>query len=608
MQTTRNYQVLARQFVTFPLIITLLVTFCIFLVVNLRQTIRNEIHHAETINQLLIQPASSNNDLLLAQQIKNVLEQSLTIENIVFYPTTQSQTVNNHSLTIQQLFFSKYHSLTLSVINQNVNNQLSGYMMITLDLAKIRKQWLKKNLPMFISISLLTVFMVLFTLFLLQKQTRRLPKLQQASQDILNNKKVDISDLLTDNNQQIHVKNEPLWLVEEAIIHLLNEKKQLLYQLQQVQHDKQALQDKQLEIIKQNSNFQNTFNHEFKSSLNKITAGVRLLESQYISTEQQDAVNMINFAIDGLNVKLNQLQMINHLEKNQIGIKLSRFSPTMIIQDVIQIYQQSAHEKDIDIQTKFYHADYVLSGDTQKITLILSSLLDNAVKFTDIGSIIITSKLQHLSQSILWEVSIEDTGIGIAPEYQNKIFEPFFQLHSERRHSLNSQNIGLYLIKRLTEMLHGSLNFDTQEGEGSTFYLTLTLDDWDTHQQQLTLQDKQISLWHGKHTPDIHALDEAGATLNRFTDPNLLLNHLLNHNTDILLITADISPQDIMNFVRKIREFEQHHRVLIVYYYPTKFTNYQKPLQMTGVDYLEESAENEVLSADYLEKLLTYLH
>lgn len=614
-QATHNYQVLAKRFVTLPLIITIFVTCCMFWVISLYHTISKEIQHARTINHLLTQTASyrNQNEILVAHQVTAVLKQSPNIEDIVFYPLDKPQTITPEQLTLQQLFFGKYHGLTLPVsvspnIQQN-NKQLIGYMVTTLNLSKIRKNWFKKNAPLLLGIFTITLLTLIITLMLLKKRIYRLPKLQQASQDILNDNDIDISKLTANHFDELtNIHHQPLWLVEAAIVHLLKKQKQHLHQLNELHLANQQLKEQQLHIIKQNSSFQNTFNHEFKSSLSKITAGTRLLESQYVSAEQQDAVNMINFAIDSLNAKLNQLQLMNHLEKNQVGINLSRFTPNQLIQDMIKIHQPKIQEKNLELITKFYHADYVLSGDTQKITLILSSLLDNAVKFTDNGSITIISKLQHLRKSIRWQINLIDTGIGIDPQYQQQIFEPFFQIHPERKHSYHSQNIGLYLVKKLTTMMGGTITFSSHESEGSNFCLSLTLDDWDTHQQNLTLQGKYITLWHANQQPDTNALLEAGATFSHFTDQNLLLNHLLNHNIDVLLISTDISPLAVINFVQQIRESEQHHRVLIVYYYHTKFTNYLQELQIMGVDYLENTDNELLLPENYLEKLLKYIN
>jgi signal transduction histidine kinase len=112
-----------------------------------------------------------------------------------------------------------------------------------------------------------------------------------------------------------------------------------------------------------------------------------------------------------------------------------------------------------------------ITSDRQKVKQILLNLLSNALKFTHEGTITISAKLRPRERTL--ELSVADTGIGIAPADQERIFEDFRQLDNSPTRAYGGTGLGLSICKRLAQMLNGSIVVHSQVGSGSRFTLTL---------------------------------------------------------------------------------------------------------------------------------------
>lgn len=444
---------------------------------------------------------------------------------------------------------------------------------------------------------------IIIKLRLLKSLTQRLPLLEMLSDKILQDLPIDASGYQETNKKSV-------WLFERALFHLLNKQKTLQYQIEKLISENQSIGEQTLRHIQQNSNFQNTLTYEFKTSINHIDTGIRLLKTQYINTEQKDALGMISLGTDELNAKLNQIIQLTRIDKGQVGIKLESFNPARLIADIIELFQPSAREGNLLLLSKIYHADYVLEGDAHKITLILSSLIDNALKFTQNGAITVSSQLQHLKKSMRWTLQVEDTGIGIAPEQQERIFEPFFQVQPEMPHSPRADNLSLFLIRRLAELMRGNLSVKSEINKGSVFTLSLVLDDWQNYYERTAFKDKHIAVWYQDTEILVQAqrLLEAGATLQHFNDGELLLDYLLHQKVDLLIISHHLPIPKVTYLIKQIRFQESHHRVLILYYYDQQSAIQLNQLAIEGVDFLEPKQFEQRTTDDYIKKLLQYLN
>ena len=168
---------------------------------------------------------------------------------------------------------------------------------------------------------------------------------------------------------------------------------------------------------------------------------------------------------------------VSKIEAGQLALELSEFCVHELIHEVIQGYSAAAHGKGLDL---YAVVDPKLPerviGDVARIRQILYNLLNNAVKFTDTGRIVLRVKLLCRDAervSLFWQVS--DTGKGITAQDQSRIFEPFYQ---SRGHTnvIAGTGLGLPICQRLTHLMNGTIRVVSEPGLGSSFSLTLALE------------------------------------------------------------------------------------------------------------------------------------
>lgn len=610
-----NYRLLARRFIILPLVTLWLTCSFIYVVADIVIYLRGQINHAKMVNTLLAQTVTSNNSTTIANQVKFTLANAPAYESVIFFPVNATTQFSTDKVSTSTLLFGQYFGISEPVVAQISNNktttastnnvnQLIGYINITINLSTLRKQWLRENLLLFSILLIIWVTILVLVVRRLHSLIQYLPNLESLSERILSNQ-------LRPTDYQLVPKADDRWLVEQAISHLLSRQKLLLGQIEQLNQQQQQLSEDKFQQTQQFSSLQNTLTHEFKRAVNRIESGLQLLQHHYISNEQKDAIEMINLGTDDLNTKLNQIIQLTRIEKGQTTITRRQFSPTRLISDVLEQYQPFTDVKDLQLRSKVYHADYILEGDAAKIKLILSSLIENAIKFTHTGSIDVNSKLQHLESHIRWTLQVTDTGIGIKPNELEQIFELFFQVDPNIKHSLNNQTVGLFIAKKLSELIGAELTAESKFGEGSTFTLSLVLSDWKQHYGRHLLSDKRLVIWQPSLniTTAIKLLRDAGAQVEGFNDLEVLLEQLRQQAMDMVIICPRITPEQVQSFAKTLRQQETNHRTLILYNQSPRHLTQGviEKLSMSGVDYIESRLSPDMSVTD-IQQLAEYLN
>jgi len=220
-----------------------------------------------------------------------------------------------------------------------------------------------------------------------------------------------------------------------------------------------------------------TMSHEIRTPLYGVLGTLELLARTRLDTQQRDYLR----AIEGSSATLLQLICdvldVSKIEAGQLALELSEFCPQDLVHDVIQGYAAAAQGKSLQLYACLDpQLPDRLIGDVTRIRQILNNLLNNAVKFTDSGRIVLRVRLQSRDgerSSVLWQVS--DTGKGISEEDQSLIFEPFYQTEGNTN-VVAGTGLGLPICQRLTQLMNGSLRMVSELGLGSSFILTLPLE------------------------------------------------------------------------------------------------------------------------------------
>jgi len=226
---------------------------------------------------------------------------------------------------------------------------------------------------------------------------------------------------------------------------------------------------------KAKSLFLANMSHELRTPLNGVVGMAQLLSMTGVTEEQKEYLDTLQFSADNLIALITDILDITKIEAEQFQLYHAEYSLRSCLNDVIMMQQARIREKKLAIKTVIPDAipDRIM-GDRIRVLQILSNLLSNAVKFTDQGSITLAVAMheQHGS-TILLDISVTDTGIGIQPELTGYIFNMFTQADESYTRRHGGAGLGLAISRKLAELMGGSITVESKVGTGSTFHLLL---------------------------------------------------------------------------------------------------------------------------------------
>ncbi len=224
---------------------------------------------------------------------------------------------------------------------------------------------------------------------------------------------------------------------------------------------------------KTKTEFLATMSHEIRTPLNGILGFSEILEHDLNSCEMKNkepmkfSLNTIKHCGEILLSLLDDILELSRIESGKFQKAEEAFHPEKLINEVSESFLFRAKEKNVALITEFIHLPKLVIADKKRITQILFNLIGNAMKFTSIGSVKISAWMEKETLCI----AINDTGVGIPSDKLNEIFTPFYQVDQTSTRKYGGAGLGLSIVKRLTEMLEGSVSVESQVGKGSTFTL-----------------------------------------------------------------------------------------------------------------------------------------
>jgi signal transduction histidine kinase len=221
------------------------------------------------------------------------------------------------------------------------------------------------------------------------------------------------------------------------------------------------------------SDFIATMSHELRTPLNAVLGHLELLEIGVhgaLNEAQRTALSRIRSATRHLRGLIEEVLSFSRLEAGHTDLSLEETDLCALIEEVAAVVEPLASEKHLEFLTRCDGgAPFLLTSDPDKIRQILINLAGNAVKFTEKGTVSIQA--ERAPGEVL--ITVADTGTGISPDDQERLFRPFEQLETglSRRHG--GTGLGLYLSSRYADLLGGRIEVDSRPGEGSRFSLVL---------------------------------------------------------------------------------------------------------------------------------------
>lgn len=236
------------------------------------------------------------------------------------------------------------------------------------------------------------------------------------------------------------------------------------------------MRDQAIESSQLKSAFLANMSHELRTPLGVILGMSELLSTDELSEDQKEVTSLIEQSARSLLALVNDILDLSKIEAGKMLFDERSFSPAQMVHSYAALLQTAAKKKDLELMVQVAPSLQLnLIGDDQRVGQVLLNLLNNAIKFTDKGSVKIeVSELEDSQNQVKVKFAVSDTGIGISEEEANRLFAPFTQVDGTISRKYGGTGLGLAISKRLVELLGGTIGCESKKGVGSTFWFILS--------------------------------------------------------------------------------------------------------------------------------------
>lgn len=303
------------------------------------------------------------------------------------------------------------------------------------------------------------------------------------------------------------------------------------------------------------SQFVANISHEIRSPLSGVIGMSELMLQTDLSSDQRQLASTIHESANSLLTIINDILDFSKMEAGKLELEVIEFTPLALVEGTAELVKLQARDKGLSLMT------YVdpkipswLLGDPVRLKQVLLNLVDNAIKFTESGEVVVRAVLTDEDEGdVTVSFSVTDTGIGLSADGRAKLFRPFVQADGSTTRKYGGTGLGLSISKHLIDLMEGEIGVESGEGKGSAFWFTVTLR---RAKRESEITGSQMAS-DGKQLAQARVLVVDDSRI----DPDIIANYLAAEG--VLCETA-FTPQAALDSLRREKEHERPFDLAII--------------------------------------------